>query len=120
MKVLLRGVHLGLTDNLKAYVDEHLVAHIERFAEDEASEIDIALVDINGPKGGVDKECRVTVRMPGMEAVHVTETAETLFQAIDATRDRLEKAIKRAVERRRSVATNGLPYDLNADASNNY
>ncbi|MCY1046025.1 ribosome-associated translation inhibitor RaiA [Corallococcus praedator] len=120
MKVLLRGVHLKLSDNLKAYTDEHLVAHIERFAEDEASEIDIALVDINGPnKGGVDKECRVTVRMPGMEAVHVTETAETLFQAIDATRDRLEKTIKRAVERRRSVATNGLPYDLNADAASN-
>ncbi|GMU09091.1 ribosome hibernation-promoting factor, HPF/YfiA family [Corallococcus caeni] len=119
MKVLLRGVHLGLNDNLKQYVDTHLVAHIERFAEDEASEIDIALVDINGPKGGVDKECRVTVRMPGLEAVHVTETSETLFQAIDATRDRLEKAIKRAVERRRQGTGNsGMPFDLNADATN--
>ncbi|NOJ97821.1 ribosome-associated translation inhibitor RaiA [Corallococcus sp. CA049B] len=119
MKVQLRGVHLGLTDNLKQYVDTHLVAHIERFAEDEASEIEIALVDINGPKGGVDKECRVTVRMPGMESVHVTETSETLFQAIDATRDRLEKAIKRAVERRRQGTGNsGMPFDLNADATN--
>ncbi|ADO73699.1 ribosome hibernation-promoting factor, HPF/YfiA family [Stigmatella aurantiaca] len=114
MKVLMRGVHLSLSDGLKAYVDEHLVAHIERFADDEASEIDIALVDINGPKGGVDKECRVTMRMPGLEAVHVTETAETLHQAIDATRDRLEKALKRSIERRRSVATQGLPGDLEA------
>ena len=112
MKVLLRGIHMSLTDNLKAYVDTHLVSHIERFADDEASEVDIALVDINGPKGGVDKECRVTVRMPGLESIHVTETAETLFQAIDIARDRLENAVKRAVERRRQVPSAGLPEDV--------
>ena len=115
MKVLLRGVHLDLTDALRAYVDEHLVSHIERFADDEAAEIDISLVDINGPKGGVDKECRVTVRMPGLSSVHVTETADSLFPAIDAARDRLERTLKRALERRREVQTNGLPQDLTVD-----
>jgi ribosome-associated translation inhibitor RaiA len=73
-------------------------------------------VDINGPnKGGVDKECRVTVRMPGLPSVHVTETAETLFQAIDAARDRLERTVQRTVDKRRDVTTNGLPQDLAAD-----
>jgi putative sigma-54 modulation protein len=115
MKVLLRGVHLDLTDALKAYVDEHLVSHIERFADDEAAEIDISLVDTNGPKGGVDKECRVTVRLPGLSAVHVTETADSLFPAIDASRDRLEKTLKRTLERRRDVQTNGLPLDTTVD-----
>jgi ribosomal subunit interface protein len=115
MKVLLRGVHLDLTDALRAYVDEHLVSHIERFADDEAAEIDIALVDTNGPKGGVDKECRVTVRLPGLSAVHVTESADSLFPAIDASRDRLENALKRTLERRREVKTNGLPQDTAAD-----
>ncbi len=115
MKVLLRGVHLDLTAALRAYVDEHLVSHIERYADDEASEIDISLVDTNGPKGGVDKECRVTVRMPGLSSVHVTEAADSLFAAIDAVRDRLENAIKRTLDRRREVQTNGLPQDLAAD-----
>lgn len=112
MKVLLRGVHLALSDSLKAYVDEHLVAHIERFADDEAAEIDISLVDNNGPKGGVDKECRATVRLPGLSAIHVTEAAETVHQAIDATRDRLENAVKRTLERRRDVSNQGLPQDV--------
>jgi putative sigma-54 modulation protein len=113
MKVLMRGVHLSLTDGLKAYVQEHLVDHIERLCDDhEASEIDISLVDINGPKGGVDKECRVTVWMPGLAAVHVTETSETLHQAIDASRDRLENALKRSLEKRRDVTNQGLPQDV--------
>ncbi|HZI10462.1 MAG TPA: ribosome-associated translation inhibitor RaiA [Myxococcus sp.] len=115
MKVLLRGVHLDLTAALRAYVEEHLVSHIERYADDEASEIDISLVDTNGPKGGVDKECRVTVRMPGLSSVHVTEAADSLFAAIDAVRDRLENAIKRTLDRRREVQTNGLPQDVAAD-----
>ena len=74
--------------------------------------IDISLVDINGPKGGVDKECRVTVRLPGLSAIHVTEAAETLHGAIDLARDRLENALKRTLERRRDVSNQGLPEDV--------
>jgi ribosomal subunit interface protein len=112
MKVLLRGVHLDLTDTLREYVEEHLVSHLGRYIEDEATELDIALVDINGPKGGVDQECRVTVRMPGFSGVHVTETSETLFQAIDAVRDRLENTLKRTLEKRRERSSEGLPMDV--------
>jgi putative sigma-54 modulation protein len=112
MKVLMRGVHLDLTESLRDYATRHLVEPIARYIEDEASEIEIALVDINGPKGGVDQECRVTVRMPGFAGMHITETAETMFQAIDATRDRLEKTIKRTVEKRREASSQGLPEDV--------
>lgn len=112
MKVLMRGVHLSLTDSLRDYAHRHLVDPITRYIDDSATEVEIALVDINGPKGGIDKECRVTVRMPGLSAIHVTETAETLFQAIDGLRDRLENTIKRTVEKRRQVSSQGLPEDV--------
>ncbi|QRN94579.1 ribosome-associated translation inhibitor RaiA [Archangium violaceum] len=112
MKVLMRGVHLDLTDSLRDYANQHLVDPIARYIDDEATEIEIALVDINGPKGGVDQECRVTVRMPGFSGIHITETAETMFQAIDATRDRLEKTVKRTVEKRREASSQGLPDDV--------
>jgi putative sigma-54 modulation protein len=112
MKVLMRGVHLSLSDGLKDYVREHLVEHVERLYDDEAAEIDISLVDNNGPKGGVDKDCRVTVRLPGLSAIHVTETSETLHQAVDAVRDRLVTALKRTLEKRRDVSNQGLPEDV--------
>ncbi|WP_257455433.1 ribosome hibernation-promoting factor, HPF/YfiA family [Archangium lipolyticum] len=112
MKVLMRGVHLDLTDSLRDYANQHLVEPIARYIDDEATEIEIAMVDINGPKGGVDQECRVTVRMPGFAGIHITETAETMFQAIDATRDRLEKTVKRTVEKRREASSQGLPDDV--------
>lgn len=103
MKVILKGVHITLTERLKAYVDEHLVAPIERFFDDEAAELDIHLVDSNGPKGGRDKECRVTAFIPGSAPMHITEATDDLFQSIDFARDRLEKTIKREQERKRMV-----------------
>lgn len=112
MKVLMRGIHLTLTDSLRDYATRHLVDPIAKYIDDEATEVDIALVDINGPKGGVDQECRVTVRMPGFSGIHVTETSETMFQAIDSVRDRLENTIKRTVDKRRDVSSQGLPQDV--------
>jgi len=112
MKVLMRGIHLGLTDSLRDYATRHLVDPIAKYIDDEAAEIDIALVDVNGPKGGVDQECRVTVRMPGFSAIHLSEAAETMFAAIDSVRDRLENTIKRTVEKRQDVRTEGLPRDV--------
>jgi ribosomal subunit interface protein len=112
MKVLIRGVHLALTESLREYVERHLVSHLERYIDDEATEVEIALVDINGPKGGVDQECRVTVRMPGFAAMHVTETSETIHHAVDAARDRLENTIKRTLEKRRDRSSQGLPEDV--------
>jgi ribosomal subunit interface protein len=112
MKVLMRGVHLELTDSLRDYLTQHLVEPLVKYIDDEATEVDIALVDINGPKGGVDQECRVTVRMPGFSGMHVTETAETMFNAIDTARDTLEKVVKRTIEKRREASSQGLPEDV--------
>jgi len=108
MNVLIHGVHFSLSDNTKAYVNEHLVAPLEHILRDSAGEIEVHLVDTNGPKGGEDKECRVTVRLPGLPSVHVEEASASIFQSIDACRDRLETAVKRSRERRRDLHHAGV------------
>lgn len=104
MKLLVRGVHLKLSDDIKAYVEKHLVERLEQYFDDEAAEIDVHLVDTNGPKGGEDKACRVTLRMPGMNTIHIEESAASLKEAVDSVRDRMEKAMKREIAKARQVA----------------
>ncbi|MGQ0506213.1 MAG: ribosome hibernation-promoting factor, HPF/YfiA family [Myxococcaceae bacterium] len=101
MKVLVKGVHVKMSNGLKQYVQEHLVDPIEHFYQDEAAEIEIHLCDNNGPKGGEDRECRVTVRMPGSAAIHVNESSDSMHKSIDLVRDRLERLTKREIERKR-------------------
>lgn len=101
MKLLLRGVHLSLRPRHKAYVQAHLFEPVQRIYRDEAAEMDVHLADTNGPKGGEDKECRVTLRIPNIPSIHITERGENIFACIDVTRDRLERILKRDIAKMR-------------------
>lgn len=112
MKVNLRGVHIELTDAIKAHVQRHLIDPIETFFDSEAAEMEIHLRDNNGPKGGNDMECAVTVRIPRQQSIHVTETSDDLYKSIDLCRDRLETAVKRLIERSQDKRYEQKPTDL--------
>lgn len=112
MKVNLRGVHLELTEALKTHVQKHLVDPIAHFYDSEAAEIEIHLRDTNGPKGGQDMECAVTVRVPHAQSIHVTETSDDMYKSIDLCRDRVEKAAKRMIERSQDKRYDETPVDL--------
>lgn len=102
MKVLLSGVHLSLSDRLRAHVEKHLVSALERFYDDPAAELDVQLVDSSG-RGGEDKECRITFFAPHSKPIHIVETTDDLFKSIDLARDRLERLVKRELEKKRAV-----------------
>ena len=101
MRVVLKGVHCQLTDGIKDHVQRHLVEPLERFFDSEAAMLEVHLVDNNGPKGGLDKECRATLFIPGARQLHIDEAAEDHYKAVDLLRDRLEKALKRELGKMR-------------------
>ena len=112
MKVNVRGVQLELTEAMKAHVQSHLVDPIEHFYDSEAAEIEIHLRDTNGPKGGNDMECSVSVRVPHGQTIHVTEVSDDIYKSIDLARDRVEKAAKRQIERSQDKRYEETPADL--------
>ena len=109
MRLIVKGVHLRVTQTLRRFVATHLVAPIERFCDDPAASVEVHLVDTNGPKGGLnDKECRVTVLMPGSRGLHLTEATDDIYKSVALAKDRLERLSKKEVERRRSFDHHGL------------
>ncbi len=73
--------------------------------KDEICTIDVRLTDVNGPKGGVDKQCSIVVTPPGLATVRVEEQAADYYAAIDAAAATLKKSLARSLERTKS---NGL------------
>ena len=61
------------------------------------------LGDLNGPRGGLDKQCRVTVTLSPSGRVMVEATDANLHSAIDRAADRLERSVTRELERRRKT-----------------
>lgn len=54
----------------------------------------ILMSDVNGPRGGVDKRCQVTLRREGAESVVVTSTSNNWRTALD---DALARAARFAI-----------------------
>ena len=59
------------------------------------------LSDINGPRGGRDKRCRIQVPFAGKPNVVIEDTESDLYVAIDRAAERAERAVVRRLERLR-------------------
>ena len=101
MRLILKGVHVDLSESLKGEVAAQLHAPLSLLQPSDAAQVEVHLVDNNGPKGGMDKECRVTVRMPRARAIHITEVSDNLYKSIRLCADRLDRVFKRELERQR-------------------
>jgi len=63
MQVEIRGKGLRVTDVLSTYIQRRLVFALGRFGR-RVERVLVRVEDTNGPKGGIDKQCRVAVVVP--------------------------------------------------------
>ena len=63
----------------------------------------VNLSDLNGPRGGVDKRCRLELRAPAGPAVVVTAVATDWRRALDLALTRAVRALLRWWQRRRTA-----------------
>lgn len=55
--------------------------------------VSIALTDLNGPRGGVDQECRVTIVMPGCGPLSTSAVHENPVGAVTRAADRARRMV---------------------------
>ena len=63
MRLDIRSRNVAITGELRQHIERRVGQALNRF--DGTSAFRIVLVDVNGPKGGPDKVCRVTVVLVG-------------------------------------------------------
>jgi ribosome-associated translation inhibitor RaiA len=85
-----------------------LTAHVETLVEDtfgwfgeRITRVEVYLADQNSShKGGEnDKRCTMEARLAGLQPITVTHEGSTIDQALDGAADKLEKTLKRTLER---------------------
>jgi hypothetical protein len=65
--------------------------------------VKVRITDINGPKGGVDKRCIVSVKLASSGEVVVQGEGENIFSALNYSLSRAGRSINRSLERRRDI-----------------
>jgi ribosomal subunit interface protein len=94
MLVNIQSRHFSLSEALSKYVKTKVQIMLCRY-EAKIIRVDVSLFDINGPKGGEDKCCKIVVRINGASSIVVQETAEDLYDAINTCTRRGRRAVKR-------------------------
>jgi putative sigma-54 modulation protein len=103
MWVTIHGQGLAVGGAERERVERRLGFALGRFG-DRVGRVTVHLVDVSGPRGGVDKRCRVVVEVPGHGAVVVEEADADLNALIDRAADRIGQAVRRRLDRARLYA----------------
>lgn len=101
MQLDIRGRHLTLTVALLDRVDRRLRFALGRF-DRSLGRVTVRLGDDNGPRGGVDKSCRVQLYAAG-RPISIEEIDPDMYAAIDRAAERTGRAVERALARLRAA-----------------
>lgn len=99
MHIAIQSNGLVLTEGLRAYVHRRMKTSVGWAL---TRRLAVWLSDINGPRGGRDKRCKIQISLDHGKTVVIENTEEDLYVAIDRAADRADRALARQLSRRRA------------------
>ena len=100
MQLEMRGVNYELQDELKDHIERRLRFALGRFA-DRIERLTIRVSDVNGPRGGIDKHCRIAIALIPKGTIMVEGTGDDPFALVADAAKRARRSVRRTLERRR-------------------
>lgn len=111
MQIDIQARDFPLTDALRNHAERRMRFGLTRCVE-RIQRVVMRLSDINGPRGGSDKRCRLQVVLTGLPDVVIEDTEADLYVAIDRATDRAGRTLLRKVERQQTLLKQGRPLDI--------
>ena len=102
---LARGGRSDTTEALREYALRRLSFTVRRFRH-RLRHVTVRLVDVNGPRRGVDSRCSITTDRVEGGQLFVEATAAWPFAAITLAAGRLGEALRRDADRHAEARTN--------------
>lgn len=92
---------VDLSDETRQDIRRKLGRKLGKFATS-IERVTVRIRDVNGPRGGIDHECRIKVVLTGLPSVVVAERKADLQRAITEAMNGAARTVRRAVQRRRT------------------
>ena len=109
MRIDVRIDSKGSSGPLRAFAQRLLIRKLSAYARS-IQHAHVRLSDINGPRGGKDKECQIRLSMGRKGAVVVTRDAfdwyDAVLAAVSSARVGVDRRLDRLRERRKSARRN--------------
>ena len=104
MELEIRRQEFSVNDHLREHIERRMEFALGQFGQF-VSRVNVHLEDVNGPKGGVDKQCRLLAHLRGGHVVKVEDIDVDFENAVSRAADRISHAVGRQLERRRDHRT---------------
>jgi ribosome-associated translation inhibitor RaiA len=98
MTVEIRRQNIDLTDAERELLTERIRTALNRF-ERHVDDVVVTVADVNGPKAGPDKQCRIQVTVRGGRHLIVEETGVDLSAVATRAADRMANLVSRDHEK---------------------
>jgi len=102
MDMRMTGNNVSISAALRTYTERRLRSAVGT-ASQAFNGMEVRLCDVNGPRGGVDKECGIRVMFHDAGVIFVRASGEDAYATIDKAASRLRLAVARRVGRHRSI-----------------
>src|SRR5215831_20485197 len=106
MTIEIRFVGLQISDSLRDHAVRRIHLRLRRFARDLLA-VRMRLSDVNGPRGGVDKRCQITVLTARVGSFTLDELRPDPYAATNVAVERIARTLVRALERARRSRPGG-------------
>lgn len=115
MKVRIQSQGFTLTPAICSRVNKKLSRLLSRYDEELIS-VEVYLKDLNGPKGGYDKQAVIRVQLRHLAPISISTTHTDVYKAIDVSVRRLLRSVRRTVSRKNLINRRGLHHIATASA----
>jgi len=102
MQLQIKSRHLAIDQSIQDYIYRKLAFSLDRF-EQVLSSLTIRLKDLNGPRGGKDKECQISASLPHSRSLVIVDQDSDLHTAIDRAVDRFKGTLVKLLKRYQSL-----------------
>jgi hypothetical protein len=99
MLIAIRETGMGLSADGRAYAIDRVERALGTVRE-HVRKVMVYLTDLNGPRGGVDKLCRLAVTLDTGRPVVVVTTADSVTGVVDGAADKAGEVVHEEVHRR--------------------
>jgi len=101
MRLETRARHLPLDAHLRDHIERRVRSAVGRVAG-HLRRVVVQLVDLNGPRGGLDVRCRIQAFLDRSHPLVVESVGPDPYAAVSTAADRIGRTTVRSLERRRT------------------
>ncbi len=102
MRIIIRHHGIDLTPSVRDMIEKTMDHALDRIDHDVLS-VTVFLSDVNGPKGGIDKECRILLHLKQRGFCTIEDKDDSLPRMMERLADRVSHTVRRHLDKQHSL-----------------